>query len=720
MTCKHAYQAYQGDEWQAPQAFLLSAPSAFAFALADQVDISTNGNIVAKGNGIVAVSKAVAEAKADDGNSAAVAISQDVNVTVNGNVTAGKTGILAGSVADADAQGFEFEHQGNVTVAVNKGAVTGGSGYYGIAILGGNVNTITVGKKASVTSLSRLAIYGEEGNETVENYGLVDGDVDLNGGSNAFNNYASGSFYSANVIDLNGGLLWNAGLLSPGGPGVIQTSALNGSLVQTNSGTYGVDLDLGNKVGDLVNATGTAGVDGKVAPTVIANPVSGKTDITIIHANGGVADNGAKVKDTAVVDYSLLFKPNDLILRSDVDFSAKGLNKDASNLGNALNKVFKNGGPNNADAFALALLQLPNTASLSNAFGQLSGENYRALEVSELYSQERFSDDQMNCPVRGDSGAYVAAPLTQQPLKVGEPARLGEAGYSYDEGQPIAAPFIDENQCVWARVRWRTVQQDANAGTPGFDEDAIGISGGGQWVLGGPWYGGVAFGYENSQIDTNSPVLNSDGDRFRVGGSLKYISGAWFVGGAVTGGWSNFDSDRHISFPGFSTVQTSSQDLQNVAGQMRVAYQMATAGTWYLKPLVDFNVTNVDMDSFTEKGKNGAELRVSSNDETVFSATPALEIGTQWGHPGGILTRPFVRGGVSFYNDANFPINAAFAAAPGASFTTKGEIDDVLGNVSAGVSFFGVRGGVLTFSYDGSFGDTFTEHSASAKASMRF
>ena len=75
-----------------------------------------------------------------------------------------------------------------------------------------------------------------------------------------------------------------------------------------------------------------------------------------------------------------------------------------------------------------------------------------------------------------------------------------------------------------------------------------------------------------------------------------------------------------------------------------------------MKPLVDLNVTNVDMDSFTEKGRNGAALKVSSNDETVFSATPALEIGTQWGHPGGILTRPYVRGGVSFYSDADFPI----------------------------------------------------------------
>ena len=98
----------------------------------------------------------------------------------------------------------------------------------------------------------------------------------------------------------------------------------------------------------------------------------------------------------------------------------------------------------------------------------------------------------------------------------------------------MAAPFISENQCVWTRVRWRNLQQDANSGTTGFDEDAVGISGGGQFALSGPWYAGVAFGYENSQIDTNTPVINSDGDRFRVGGSLKYISGPWFVGGAVT------------------------------------------------------------------------------------------------------------------------------------------------------------------------------------------
>ena len=81
----------------------------------------------------------------------------------------------------------------------------------------------------------------------------------------------------------------------------------------------------------------------------------------------------------------------------------------------------------------------------------------------------------MNCPVRGD-GAVVAAPLTAQPLKLGE----GDPAY----GVPGVAPFINENECIWARVRYRNLQQDANSGTAGFDEDATGISGGGQWAFG--------------------------------------------------------------------------------------------------------------------------------------------------------------------------------------------------------------------------------------------
>ena len=40
-------------------------------------------------------------------------------------------------------------------------------------------------------------------------------------------------------------------------------------------------------------------------------------------------------------------------------------------------------------------------ATLSNAYDQLTGSQYSQLEISELYSQERFSDDQMSLPDQG-------------------------------------------------------------------------------------------------------------------------------------------------------------------------------------------------------------------------------------------------------------------------------------------------------------------------------
>ena len=104
---------------------------------------------------------------------------------------------------------------------------------------------------------------------------------------------------------MNGGLLLNEGLLSPGGPGAIQTSELNGSLLQTSYGKYAVDVDMKHAKSDFVHATGNADLDGRVLPSIVANPISGKEKVTILTADGGVINNGLGVKDTALVDYSL-------------------------------------------------------------------------------------------------------------------------------------------------------------------------------------------------------------------------------------------------------------------------------------------------------------------------------------------------------------------------------------------------------------------------------
>ena len=77
-----------------------------------------------------------------------------------------------------------------------------------------------------------------------------------------------------------------------------------------------------------------------------------------------MTNSGLAVKDTAAVDYSLLFDPNDVVLSMDVNFAPKGLGKEQSGVGSALNKVFKGGGPNSMEGLALALLQLPDRSAI--------------------------------------------------------------------------------------------------------------------------------------------------------------------------------------------------------------------------------------------------------------------------------------------------------------------------------------------------------------------
>ncbi|NJO33938.1 MAG: hypothetical protein HC869_13155 [Rhodospirillales bacterium] len=329
------------------------APDVFAFAEADEVNILITGRVKAGDTGVVAISKAEAEAEGD--YPVAVALSDDVNVEIWGKVHSYGTGVFAGSFAKAEINEVEctddtdgcFVEQGNVTVAVKKGEVVGGFGYYGVVVKGGDDNLIAIGKGGTITSKSRHAILGGEEDETVENSGLVWGDVDLDGGWNAFNNNLGGKFYSGDIIHLGAGnLLTNAGDLSPGGQWSLQTSELDGNLLQTPAGKYSVDVNMGAATSDRVDIIngGWADLAGKVRPT-ISNPVTGKEEVTILTAEGGVTDNGIKVKDTAVVDYTLNVNPNDVVLKVDVDFAPKGLDKGAGGVGQHLNQVYKNGGP---------------------------------------------------------------------------------------------------------------------------------------------------------------------------------------------------------------------------------------------------------------------------------------------------------------------------------------------------------------------------------------
>ncbi len=58
--------------------------------------------------------------------------------------------------------------------------------------------------------------------------------------------------------------------------------------------------------------------------------------------------------------------------------------------------------------------------------------------------------------------------------------------------------------------------------------------------------------------------------------------------------------------------------------------------------------------------RGGAALRIDAADQTVFSATPRLEIGGQWEMAAGTYLRPYVQLGAAIYADTGFSLEAAF------------------------------------------------------------
>ena len=280
--------------------------------------------------------------------------------------------------------------------------------------------------------------------------------------------------------------------------------------------------------------------------------------------------------------------------------------------------------------------------------------------------------------------------------------------------------FIAEGQCLWGRVSGRFYDQNSTAQTLGFDETNFQVSGGGQVALAGAWRLGGALGYEHSELETSTNA-SSDGDRFNGGAVLSYNPGQLLLAAAVSGGVGSYDIDRPISFTGFSARAAGDTDIGNVTGRLRAAY-LFSAGAWYAKPQVDLNATHLDLDGVHEGGGGGANLAVKGNDETYLSASPSIELGTQLQWASGVLVRPYVRGGVTVFDETDFTLQASFLGAPSqvAPFRIATGIDDVVADVSAGVEVLSAGGASLKLFYDGRFGDTIEENAGGAKATVPF
>jgi len=546
-------------------------------------------------------------------------------------------------------------------------------------------NAGTIG---SALGLTGNAVLGTTGNETVSNSGTVTGLVDLGAGSNAFSNMAGGTFNTGASVRLGpGSTLTNAGMLSPGGAGVIQTTALTGNLVQTGTGRLALDLNMATGAADRIDITGTANLAGTVVVN-LTNPQAATQQVTIVSAAGGTTNAGLTVSSQfsspAIVAQLLYPNATDVALSTTIDFAAPGLNGNQTALGSHLNAAL-NAGSGGLGPVINGLLATQSFAAYSTALGQLSPEIYLKSQVSSLFASLNFADNLMSCRVGNGSNA-----------------------------------FIREGQCVWAQVSARSLRRTDTESSIGFKDESEQVAGGAQLHITPNWHLGFAGGYEQNSILTGSGARSS-GDRVQGGIALKYTSGPMLLAASISAGLGWNDTTRPMAFGGFGALATSSHDVSYAGSKLRAAYLLGV-GDWYIKPLIDINATRLSLGGFTETGAGAANLVVGGTEKTVLSASPAVEIGMQWALSPSLSLRPHVRGGASFFGNTDFGATATFAGTQSgvAGFITTTSIDRMVADVSAGMDLFVAGNIALKINYDGQFGETTRQHSVGGRGSFRF
>jgi len=636
-----------------------SSHGIFASNISGTVTVLSIGNIATSGSG-------------SDGIRAG-SVNGDVSVITSGDIAASGSNASGISVSSSS---------GDLSVTIASGNVSGGSGSgAGVEFTGGGTNTLH--NFGAISALSGWAISGGGNDETVNNHGTVTGNVDLGAGSNAFNNFAGALFQSGATADV--GAFTNAGTLSPGGVGTLQTTTFDDTFAQTKTGNLAIDLNGAAGTSDKVVASNTAALAGTVIVNLTSLPAAAQQNFTILQGLGGVTDNGLMLSASPALGASLSFTSTDVVLSTNISYAAvPGLNGNQQTISNSLNQAFAGGG-GGLSPVLLGLLNTNGSEAYKAALDQLSPAAMSDAQIAALYASLGFANSLLSCRVNGTT----------------------------------AASIIREGQCLWAGATAIFLDQGNTSSRAGFKETTGLFAAGSQVALDDAWRLGFGIGYRQSSLETATNAATS-GRVAQAGVSLKYNSGPLLLAGVVNAGYGWYDTTRSMSFGGFSESAASSSNLDIVNVGLRGAYVLGSPQL-YTKPVLDLAATHIHLGNFAESGSTAA-LAVAGTSETVYTIAPSLEIGTEWWLSNGTLVRPYLRGGVAWYENADMGLRASFlgAAVGVPSFTITTKLDHVMATVGASLDLIDGKDVALHVAYDGQVGANTQIHVVALKGSVRF
>ena len=326
----------------------------------------------------------------------------------------------------------------------------------------------------------------------------------------------------------------------------------------------------------------------------------------------------------------------------------------------------------------LDLLNFGDPEPLREALVQLDGEIY--ADVSSI--------------VIGASQLYLGALREQMRLE-----------------RPMTAPLQQ-----WLTGFGAELDLSGNGDSHDFDARAGGLAGGLEYRFSPGLVTGVALGWAYSHFSTSGISGAGDLSTFAVTPYARYAPGAWYVEGAVGGGWNDASVSRNIVFPGVSRHANGSPEGSAFLSQAETGYRLDLGPQMRVTPFASLQGVVFDQDAFTETGAGAINLHVQ--DESTSSAYGVLGTELAYALPA-VLAAPLVVSGrvgwAQEFGDTERTASAFFDGTPSAAtFTVTGAAMPQNAVVFGAGLALAAPGFELFARYDGAEGDGASVHGGSA------
>jgi len=385
------------------------------------------------------------------------------------------------------------------------------------------------------------------------------------------------------------GDLTNAGLVVPGAS--IGTITVIGNYVQTSTGNLAIQIN-DSGASDLLSATGTASLDGRLVVEALPGLYDGNETYTILTAVGGIGGT-TFAQEFAIGNliYQLNYLPNSVVLSNQyvgpiLPIAPRDLK----------------GNPKKVAEYLFCPGLVPTNPDLLNVMGALLN-----LSPDEFIAAlDRLHPAQF--------GALPLVVLQNSHTMANTMVSTTVNMHDCQTCRESSCPPQDGQTLVWITPVGQWQSQKATDDQLGFNTQTYG-GGAGVSHLFSSWINlALGGGYSHTDLGWKHNAGDGHWNSIYLGPSVGLIGGNWFVNFLAQGAVNFFSMDRKINFPGIKRTAHNTHHSYDILGRFDGGYQFVVQqpSPFFFVPTFRLGYLNIFEESYTESGADSINLAVDS------------------------------------------------------------------------------------------------------------